>query len=147
MAAAMPDTLEALDLLLVMVAVPRVVHRDGIHFSSLRYLDPILAEHVGRSVTIRYDPRDISEIRVFLNDRFLCRAISPQHASETITLKDIQAARTRRRRELRDQLNRRRSLVDALSMPAPDPAVEIPPILPAPSSRSTATALKTYEQE
>jgi putative transposase len=123
------------------------VHRDGIHFSSLRYIDPILAEHVRRSVTIRYDPRDISEIRVFLNDRFLCRAISPQHADETITLKDIQAARTRRRRELRDQLNRRRSLVDALSMPAPDPAVEIPPIPLVPSSRSTATALKTYEQE
>ncbi len=76
----MPDTLQALDLLLVMVAVPRVVHRDGIHFSGLRYLDPILADHVGRSVTIRYDPRDISEIRVFLNDQFLCRAISPQHA-------------------------------------------------------------------
>jgi putative transposase len=73
----MPDTLQALDLLLVMVAVPRVVHRDGIHFSGLRYVDPVLAEHVGRSVTIRYDPRDISEIRVFLNDRFLCRAISP----------------------------------------------------------------------
>jgi putative transposase len=143
----MPDTLQALDLLLVMVAVPRIVHRDGIHFSSLRYIDPILAEHVRRSVTIRYDPRDISEIRVFLNDRFLCRAISPQHADETITLKDIQAARTRRRRELRDQLNRRRSLVDALSMPAPDPAVEIPPIPLVPSSRSTATALKTYEQE
>jgi putative transposase len=140
----MPDTLEALDLLLVMVAVPRVVHRDGIHFSSLRYLNPVLAEHVGRSVTIRYDPRDISEIRVFLDDRFLCRAISPQHAVETITLKDVQAARARRRRELRDQLNRHRSLVDAPSMPAPDPAVEI---LLVPSRRLTATALKTYEQE
>jgi putative transposase len=147
----MPDTLEALDLLLVMVAVPRVVHRDGIHFAGLRYLDPIFAEHVGRSITIRYDPRDISEIRVFRNDRFLCRAISPQHAGETITLKDIQAARTRRRRELREQLNQRRSFADALPLPAFNLSAEIPLILPTPSLQptmtATATALKTYEEE
>ena len=141
----MPDTLEALDLLLVMVAVPRVVHRDGIYFSGLRYLDPTLAEHVGRSVTIRYDPRDITEIRVFLNDQFLCRAISPQHADETITLKDIQAARTRRRQNLREQLNRRRSLADAL--PAPDVPVETPPVVPVASLRPAAAVLKTYEQD
>jgi putative transposase len=144
-----PDTLQALDLLLVMVAVPRIVHRDGIHFSGLRYIDPVLADHVGRSVTIRYDPRDISEIRVFLNDRFLCRAISPQHATETITLKDIQAARTRRRRELREQLNRRRSLADALPELVQDTAAEIsltPSVSPR-RSTATATALKTYEEE
>jgi putative transposase len=40
----MPDSIEALDLLLVMVARPRVVHRDGIHFEGLRYLAP----HPGR---------------------------------------------------------------------------------------------------
>ncbi|OXJ06543.1 Mu transposase C-terminal domain-containing protein [Burkholderia sp. AU6039] len=52
----MPDSLEALDELLVMVAKPRVVHRDGIHFQGLRYLDPTLAAFVGEPVTIRYDP-------------------------------------------------------------------------------------------
>jgi putative transposase len=107
MAAADADTLQALDLLLAMVAVPRVVHRDRIHFSSLRYLNPVLAEHVGRSVTIRYDPRDISEIRALLDDRFLCRAISPQHADETITLKGIQVARTRRRLHHTGRIRRR----------------------------------------
>ena len=35
-----PDSLEQLDLLLVQVAKPRVVHRDGIRFQGLRYLDP-----------------------------------------------------------------------------------------------------------
>ena len=89
----MPASLEDLDLLLVMVAKPRTVHRDGIHFQGLRYLAPTLAAYVREPVTIRYDPRDIAEIRVFHRNRFLCRAISPEHAAETITLKDIQAAR------------------------------------------------------
>jgi putative transposase len=51
-----PDTLEDLDLLLIMVATPRVVHRDGIRFQGLRYLAPTLAAYVGEPVTIRYDP-------------------------------------------------------------------------------------------
>ncbi|MGV9748239.1 Mu transposase C-terminal domain-containing protein [Rhodococcus zopfii] len=53
----MPDSLEHLDLLLVTVAAPRVVHRDGIHFQGLRYLHTTLAAYVRESVTIRYDPR------------------------------------------------------------------------------------------
>ncbi len=47
------DTPEQLDLLLVMVAAPRVVHRDGIRFQGVRYLDPTLAAYVGERVTIR----------------------------------------------------------------------------------------------
>jgi putative transposase len=107
----MPDSLEDLDLLLVMVARPRVVHRDGIRFQGLRFLDPTLASYVGEAVTIRYDPRDLGEVRVFHGDRFLCRAISADHAGQAITLKDIQAARTARRRDLRNQLSERRAAV------------------------------------
>jgi len=44
-----------------MVAKPRMVHRDGIRFQGLRYLDPTLAAYVGEPVTIRYDPRDVGE--------------------------------------------------------------------------------------
>jgi Mu transposase, C-terminal len=76
MATPHPDSLEALDLLLIMVATPRTVHRDGIRFQGLRYHSPILAPYVGKPVTIRYDPRNLSEIRVFHHDRFLCRAIN-----------------------------------------------------------------------
>src|SRR6266403_1447864 len=53
----------ALDLLLVMVAQSRMVRRDGVPFQGLRYMDPTLAVSVGESVTMRYDPRDIAEIR------------------------------------------------------------------------------------
>jgi putative transposase len=101
----MPESLEALDLLLVMVATPRTVHRDGIRFQGIRYIDPTLAAFVGERVTIRYDPRDLGEVRVFHRDR--CRAISPTHASEQISLKDIEAARRARRRALRGQITER----------------------------------------
>jgi putative transposase len=103
----MPDSLEDLDLLLVMVAKPRVVQRDGIHFQGLRYLDPTLAAYVGEPVVIRYDPRDLAEIRVFHRNRFLCRAVSLEHAGQSITFKDIQAARIAHRRALRSQIGER----------------------------------------
>jgi putative transposase len=95
----MPDSLEQLDLLLLTVARPRKVHPDGIHFQGLRYLDPILAAYVGDSVIIRYEPRDLAEIRVFADTGFLCRAICPELAGTTVSLKEITAARNARRRD------------------------------------------------
>jgi putative transposase len=117
----MPDSLEALDLLLVSVAASRRVRRDGIHFQGLRYMDPTLAVYVGEAVTIRYDPRDITEIRVFHRDRFLCRAVSPEHADRSISLKDIEQARTARRRALRADIATRTAKVAAF-LPQPQPA-------------------------
>ena len=135
-----PDSLQALDLLLVMVATPRLVHRDGIRFQGLRYLDPVLAGYVGRPVTIRYDPRDITEIRVFLSDRFLCRAISAEHAGETVSLKDVQAARVAHRRALRARLNSaNRTIGEYLPRhpPRASKAAEAPPreVRPSPTPR------------
>ncbi len=106
-----PDSLEELDLLLVMAAKPRLVRRDGVHFQGLRFTSPILAPYVGESVTIRYDPRDLGELRVFHKNRFWCRAISPEYAHEIVTLKDIQTARAAHRRALRQQINERVSVV------------------------------------
>ena len=73
----LPESLEQLDLPLLTVAKPCKIHPDGIRFQGLRYLDPVLAAYVGESVIIRYDPRDLAEIRVFHRGRFLGRAICP----------------------------------------------------------------------
>ena len=103
---------------------------------GLRYIDPALAAYVGEDVLLRYDPRDMAEIRVFFNDRFLCRAICQELAGETVALREIVSARNRRRRELRQTLQDRRRLVDSLleakrSAPATEepepPAPETPP--------------------
>jgi len=141
----MPESLEALDLLLVMVATSRMVRRDGVHFQGLRYIDPTLAAYVGEPVTIRYDPRDIAEIRVFHRNRFLCRAINPEHAGRTVTLKDIQTARARHRRSLRTAINERLAKVaDFL----PDQAQSNPtPKKAAAMKRSAAPKLHTYLED
>jgi putative transposase len=141
----MPDSLEALDLLLVLVAQARMVRRDGVHFQGLRYIDPTLAAYVGEPVTIRYDPRDIAEIRVFHRNRFLCRAINPEHAGRTVTLKDIQTARARHRRSLRTAINERLAKVaDFL----PDQAQSNPPPKQAAATqRRTSPKLYTYLED
>jgi putative transposase len=110
----MPDSLEQLDLLLLTVAKPRKIHPDGIHFQGLRYLDPVMADCVGEQVVIRYDPRDVTEVRVFTSEGFLCRAICPELSTETVSLKQITAARTARRKELAHNLHDRASVVDRL---------------------------------
>ena len=110
----MPESLEQLDLLLIHELRSRRVRPDGIHFHSFRYLSLTLAAYVGEDVTIRYDPRDMGEIRVFHRDKFLCRAISADLAGQTVPLRDIVRARNQRRQELRAILKSRRQTVDTL---------------------------------
>lgn len=112
----MPESLEQLDLLLLTVAKGRKVQQDGIHFQGLRYLDLTLAAFVGETVTIRYDPLDLAEIRVYYGDQFLCRAICQElaGAEKKIGLKEIVRARSERRRELRSTLRERASLVESV---------------------------------
>lgn len=116
----LPDDLEALDTLLVMVVRPRVIRGDGIHFEGLRFLSSTLAAYVGASVIIRYDPRDIGEIRVFHRHAFLCRAVNAEHADRSVTLKDVQAARSAHRRKVRQEIKEKRGRVTDLlpSLPA-----------------------------
>ena len=113
----MPESLDELDLLLLTVSTPRKVQRDGIHCHGLRYFSITLAAYVGEPVTVRYDPRDLAEIRVYHHDEFLCRAVSPEIATVTVSMQDLQAARNQRRRELRQKLTARRSLVELLTQP------------------------------
>jgi putative transposase len=110
----MAESLEQLDLLLLTVARSRKVQADGVRFQGMRYIDPVLAAYVGETVILRYDPRDVAEIRLFHQGRFLCRAICPELAGQTVPLRDIRHARDQRRRELRETLRDRQKTVDAL---------------------------------
>ncbi len=113
----MPESLEQLNLLLLTVATPRKVQRDGIHLFGLRYFAITLAAYVTEPVTIRYDPRDLAEIRVYHRGEYVCRAVAPDIADVTVSIKDLQAANNARRRQLREHLVARRSLVDLLTHP------------------------------
>ncbi len=109
-----PESLEALDLLLLTIPKERKVQQDGIHFQGLKYLDTTLASYIGEHVMIRYDPRDITEIRVFHNEKFLCRAICQDLSGETISLKEIISARQKRKNELNKLISQKRSIVAQL---------------------------------
>ncbi len=146
----MPDSLDQLDLLLIRVVKARQVRIDGIHFHNLRYISTTLAAYVGETITLRFDPRDMAEVRVFHEDRFLCRAICPELAGGIAPFREIVRARNQRRRELRGILRDRQSAVDTLlemkrgdvteKEDAPAPADKIKAKQPAP-------ALKRYRNE
>jgi putative transposase len=129
-------------------ASPRWI--DGIRFQTLRYFNTLLAAYVGESITIRYDPNDMAEIRIFHQNRFLCRAVCQELAGETISLKDIIRARQQRQRDLRQTIEHRRSIVDqwfkypAVGNHAADPAETIEAIK---SKNTSKTPLKRYAND
>ena len=147
----MPDSLEQLDLLLIQVAKTRQVRVDGIYFQGLRYFSTTLAAYIGETVTLRFDPRDMAEIRVFHGDRFLCRAICAELAGATVPLREILRARNRRRRELRGVLRDRQSAVDSLLVMKRGETTEEKDAPPAPADKPSTTpsapALKRYWNE
>jgi putative transposase len=140
----MPESLEQLDLLLLHVAKKRKVQQDGIHFQGQRYFDTNLAAYVGEDVTIRYDPRDLAVIRLFYQERFLCRAVCSELAGQQVSLKEVIAARSQQRKRVRQGIKERLSVVEQLqeaksSEPPPPPAE---PVMPSPTPR-----LKRYYNE
>jgi putative transposase len=139
----LPESLEALDLLLLTVAKPRRVQQDGIHFQGLRYLDLTLGTYVGEDVVIRYDPKDLGEIRVYDRYGFVCRAVCQELADRQIGLKEIVQARNQRRRQVGTDLKTRSKVVDLLL--ANQPAETEAP--PAPDSAPARPRLKRYLNE
>ena len=137
----LPESLEQLDLLLLTVAKPRRMQQDGIHFQGLRYLDLTLSAYVGEPVVIRYDPADLAEIRVYYQDRFLCRAVCQELADQTISLRDIVQARIERRRRVRADLTARTKVVDHLLANHPDSG---PTRAPEPAVPPDRPRLKRY---
>jgi len=128
----LPETLEQLDLLLLTVARARRVQRDGIHVAGLRFSDPTLAAYVGEDVMIRYDPRDMAEIRVFHDACFLCRAVCQELAGETVGFKEVIQARNERRRSLRKKLSDREQVVETfLSVHQEEAPTDPEPMPPA----------------
>ena len=145
----MPDSLEQLDLLLIQVARTRQVRVDGIHFQNLRYVSTTRVAYVGETVTLRLDPRDMAEIRVFHEDRFLCQAVCPELAGARVPLREILRARNQRRRELRGVLRDRQNAVDTLLEMKRGEITEKEDAQPADeaTAKPSAPALKRYRNE
>jgi putative transposase len=140
----MPASIDQLDLLLLTVAKTRKVQQDGIHFQNHRYMDITLAAFVKEEVLIRYDPADMGEIHVFYQDRFLCRAICAELSDRKVTLKEIEQARTARRKQVRGELNTREAIVNRYvelhHTPPPTPKTVVAESAPV----EARTTLKRY---
>lgn len=142
----LPESYDQLDLLLVTVAKTRKIRNVGISFSGLKYQSPVFAAYVGESVVIRYDPRDISEIRVYYDNKYLCSAICPELSEHNVSLNQLKKARSKRKAELRKTIKNRKSLVDQILV---SPKVTIP-LKKKPSLRNQTKKelkLKIYENE
>ena len=143
----MPDSLERLDLLLLTVAKTRRVQQDGIRFQRQRYIDSTLAAYVKEEVLIRYDPVDLAEIRVFYQERFVCRAICQELAGSTISLKEIEKARIQRRKQVRDGLSRREAMVDRFVEVHHEPPPSPKTLVAQPAPVEARPRLKRYINE
>src|SRR6266700_2536434 len=142
----MPDSQERLDLLLLTVAKTRRVQQDGIRFQGYRYIDITLAAYVKEEVLIRYDPVDLEEIHVFHQDRFVCRAICQELAGQTVSLKEIEKARSERRKQVRTGLTTRAAVVEQFIAVHQEevPQPQVPEKKPEPAGRPK---LKGYINE
>ena len=116
----LPETIDVLDDLLLTIDKSRKIQRDGIRFLGLRYIATTLAGFVGESITIKYDPRDLAEIRVYYDDVFLCRAVCQDIAELTIGLKDIKKARKDIKMGLYKEIRNYKRLIAESTKDVPD---------------------------
>src|SRR5258706_6361508 len=143
----MPESLEQLDLLLLTVAKTRRVQQDGIRFQGYRYIDPTLAGYVKEDIMIRYDPAYMAEIRVFHQDHFVCRAICQELSGQTVSLKEIEKARSERRKQVRAGLTTRAAVVEHFIAVHQEKAPSKPPVEKEQSLDPARPRLKRYINE
>src|SRR5699024_939750 len=89
--------------------------KDGIYFKGLRYFSTNLIAYITEEVFIRYDPQDISEIRVYLNNQFLSIAYCSDLENQSIRIKEIERLRANKKRELGKSITLTRQLVQELN--------------------------------
>lgn len=112
----MPESLVDLDLLLMTVRKTRIVRNDGIHLFGLRYLHHNLSAFVGEEVIVRYDPHDITEIRIYHQEMFLGIAVCTTSENRSISLKEIERERNRFKRTLKKEVTlSTREIVEGLN--------------------------------
>ena len=106
-------------------------------------LDRPLASFVKEEVLIRYDPADMGEIHVFYQDHFLCRAICAELSDRKVSLKEIQKARTERRKQVRAGLSTRAAMVNRYVEIHQEPSAP-KTVVAEPATASVRPRLKRY---
>lgn len=135
-------SLESLDVLLMTVPNTRIVQQEGVHIFNLLYWATEFCGLIGEHVTVRYDPRDISEVLIYLEDELVCRAKCAELADKKPALKEFMQVRNRYKRELKKEI------ADSVKFAGSFPEAQrrIPPetTVKSSSQAKTSTKLRRY---
>lgn len=104
----MPESQADLDLMLLHVGKTRKVRRDGIRFKSFRYFDLAISKYVKEEVSIRFDPRDMSEIFVYADGSFVFKAYCRELEGKETSLREIIKERIARKKEVKAAVEERK---------------------------------------
>ncbi|WP_321170069.1 Mu transposase C-terminal domain-containing protein [Mastigocoleus testarum] len=114
---ATPNTFSQRDLdICLMKQTRRSIYRGGyLQFENLTYRGDLLAGYAGESVVLRYDPRDITTILVYRQERgkevFLARAYAQDLETEELSLDEAKAT-SRKIREVGKTISNRSILAE-----------------------------------
>jgi putative transposase len=134
----MPESIDKLNTLLLKPKKSRIVQRDGIRFSGLRYYHPNLCAYVGVIITIRFDPADLAEIWVYDEDeKLICKAVCEELENGSATHDDLKKLRTKRKKELKKSIRSKLSIAEELTHNKQN----------VPKVRKKKSKLKLYENE
>lgn len=104
----LPESIDALDLMLHKVGRPRKMWPEGIRFKNRRYSHLLLTQSHGEEFTIRFDPRDLSSIWVYEQEgKLLCKAVDADLVASEQDVSDVMARNARTKRELKTAIKKR----------------------------------------
>jgi putative transposase len=119
----LPESLDALDLMLMKVEGRRKMHRDGLRVFCQRYTHELLTESIGQEFDIRYDPRDLASIWVYgSGGALVCKAdtagIHPTRKETGELIEKRQSTKKRLKKELAEKVTAAAGFVTKASPPA-----------------------------
>jgi putative transposase len=104
----LPESIDALDLMLHKVGKPRKMWPEGIRFNNTRYSHILLTQAHGEEFSIRYDPRDLSSIWVYEQEgKLLCKAVEADLVASERDISDVMARNARTKRELKTTIKKK----------------------------------------
>lgn len=113
--------------------------QEGIHFKNRRYSHLLLTQAIGEEFTIRYDPRDLSNIWVYQEEgKLLCKAGSADLLESEMEPGDLIAKNSRIKKELKKKIKDKNTAADAFVSTGEKVLKEAP----APETHSTDNVVK-----
>lgn len=116
----LPENERQVEGLLLYPRRRRVVHQEGIVLQGAWYMHELLAGYVGEAVMIRYDPRNLATLWVYVGEQeesFLCEASCVERGGQEVSLRAIVSERTKRRKAVGNALRERKSVVVRYASP------------------------------